>query len=191
MAKDWMGYEAMTQTALRSVVRMALERAASQGLPGNHHFYITFDTNFPGVEISEYLKGLYPEEMTIVLQHQFWGLKVDDKGFEVSLSFKKVAETLVIPWPALKTFFDPSVQFGLQLRPKAPGEGEKKTGPKAVGPSVPAAATPPAPAAAKPAPAPDAPVADAPPPPPEKPAEERKPAATGGEVVSLDKFRKK
>jgi hypothetical protein len=119
MGKDWLGYEQLMQTALRSVVKMALERVALQGLPGAHHFYITFDTRHPEVRLAEYLKARYPEEMTIVLQHQFWGLKITDDRFEVTLSFNKVGEHIVVPYAAIKAFFDPSVQFGLQF--KAPG----------------------------------------------------------------------
>lgn len=105
----------MAQLALRGVVRSALERAADTGLPGEHHFYISFDINAPGVRTSERLRRQYPKEMTIVLQHQYWGLEVEEDRFTVELSFNNVAEKLVVPYMAIKYFFDPSVQFGLQF----------------------------------------------------------------------------
>lgn len=111
-----MRYDLMAQEALRGVVRSALEVVLKEGLPGEHHFFIAFDTNFPGVEISDELHERYPEEMTIVLQHQFWDLEVHDDHFKVSLTFSKVLERLVIPYKAVKGFFDPSVQFGLQFQ---------------------------------------------------------------------------
>src|SRR3954463_5702571 len=116
MAKDFIGYEALADRALRGVVREALKRVQKQGLIGSHHFYLSFKTHDPGVEIPDFLKERYPDEMTVVLQNQFWGLKVGDKGFEVSLSFQKLPATLVIPFDALTAFADPSVQFGLQFR---------------------------------------------------------------------------
>jgi hypothetical protein len=116
MAKDLIGYEALADTALRSVVKEALKRTEKQGLLGAHHFYLTFKTRDPGVEIPEFLLERYPEEMTIVLQNQFWGLKVSDDQFEVGLTFQKVPAMLVIPYSALTAFVDPSVQFGLQFR---------------------------------------------------------------------------
>lgn len=116
MAKDYIGYQALTDAALRSVVRDALRRAESQGLIGAHHFYVTFKTHFPGVDIPEFLKEQYPDDMTIILQHQFWGLKVFDDRFEVALSFRKLPATLSIPFAALSAFFDPGVQFGLQFK---------------------------------------------------------------------------
>jgi hypothetical protein len=123
MSKDMMRYDLMAQEALRGVVRSALEIVAKEGLPGEHHFFIAFDTNFPGVEISDELHERYPEDMTIVIQHQFWDLKVHDDYFEISLTFSKVLEKLVIPYAAIKGFFDPSVQFGLQFQGDA-GQGE-------------------------------------------------------------------
>ena len=116
MSRDFMNYNAMVEDALRGVVRAALARAAQSGLPGNHHFYITFRTDVPGVQIPDYLHGRYPEEMTIVLQHQFWGLEANADHFAVTLSFNRVSERLVIPYAALTTFADPSVQFGLQFK---------------------------------------------------------------------------
>ncbi len=102
---------------MRSVVREALQRVATEGLPGQHHFYITFRTGFPGVEISPVLKTRFPEEMTIVLQHQFWGLSVGEDSFGVTLSFSGAQEALVVPFAAVTGFVDPSVKFGLQFEP--------------------------------------------------------------------------
>lgn len=115
MSQDLMRYDLMAQEALRGVVRSALETAARQGLPGDHHFYIAFATNAPGVQISHRLREQYPEEMTIVLQHQFTQLEVGPKRFSVQLSFNNIPETLIVPLAAVKGFYDPSVQFGLQF----------------------------------------------------------------------------
>ena len=114
-SQDLMRYDLMAQEALKGVVRKSLEIAGKEGLPGEHHFYISFRTDAPGVQISDRLKEQYPEEITIVLQHQFWDLDVSEKGFSVNLSFNKVPERLVVPFSALLGFFDPSVQFGLQF----------------------------------------------------------------------------
>lgn len=108
-------YEALTQTAMRSVVKTVLARVATTGLPGEHHFYISFDTQADGVAISKRLKAKYPQEMTVVLQHRFWDLNVHDDRFEVKLTFDGIAERLVIPYQAIKVFFDPSVRYGLQF----------------------------------------------------------------------------
>jgi len=116
MPQDLIRYDLMVQEALKGVVRKLLIDAASGGLPGDHHFYISFRTPDPGVRISNRLREKYPEEMTIVLQHQFWGLTVRDADFEVQLSFNKSPQRLVIPFAALAGFFDPSVQFGLQFQ---------------------------------------------------------------------------
>jgi len=124
MSKDLMRYDLMAQEALRGVVRSALEIVAKEGLPGEHHFFIAFDTNFPGVEISDELHQRYPDDMTIVIQHQFWDLDVLEDRFEISLTFSKVLERLVVPYAAIKGFFDPSVQFGLQFQ----GDAEKGDG---------------------------------------------------------------
>jgi len=110
-----MRYDVITQDALRGVVRLALTRVAKSGLPGDHHFYIAFNTRHPEVQLSDRLRARYPQEMTIVLQHQFWGLEVLEDRFEVDLSFDNVSERLSVPFAALKGFFDPSVQFGLQF----------------------------------------------------------------------------
>src|ERR1700712_5680387 len=165
MAKDFIGYQALTDSALRGVVRDALRRIEKSGLIGAHHFYLTFKTHFEGVDIPDFLKEQYPDEMTIIIQHQYWALKVKDDYFEVTLTFKKLPAPLHIPFNALTAFFDPGVQFGLQFR----SEGEAaKSGPGMVPPSEPVGepTLQPEPAA-------------------------EKPAAVPGEVVSLDSFRKK
>jgi hypothetical protein len=167
MAKDFIGYQALTDSALRGVVRDALRRIEKSGLVGAHHFYLTFKTHFEGVDIPDFLKEQYPEEMTIILQHQYWGLKVKDTYFEVTLTFKKMPAPLHIPFAALTAFFDPGVQFGLQFR----GENEAK----AAGPMMVPAEPPQKDGAAPAVPAGETP---------------DKPSAPG-EVVSLDSFRKK
>lgn len=115
MAVDHIRYDLLAQEALRGVVRHVLADAAKNGLPGDHHFYISFDTGAEGVRISPRLREQYPDEITIILQHQFWDLSVSEEGFEVGLSFGGVPERLVVPFTAIKGFFDPSVQFGLQF----------------------------------------------------------------------------
>ena len=115
MAEDHMRYDILAQEALRGVVRKVLAEVAKTGLPGEHHFFISFVTRAPGVRLSEKLLGQYDKEMTIVIQNQYWDLKVSETSFEVGLSFDGIPETLVIPFSAVKGFFDPSVQFGLQL----------------------------------------------------------------------------
>ena len=108
-------YDEMVQNALLSVVRDILQKTAEEGLPGDHHFYITFRTDNPDVKIPPYLKERYPDEMTIVLQNQFWDLMADDDHFEISLSFNRKKEHLYVPFEALIGFFDPSVDFGLHF----------------------------------------------------------------------------
>lgn len=122
-------YELMVQNALRSVVRDALNHVEKNGLPGSHHFYITFETNRPDVKIPEFLRQKHPEEVTIVLQHQFWDLKIDDKGFGVSLSFNDVHEAIYVPYAAIISFLDPSVKFGLQFIPDEPPSDGARSGP--------------------------------------------------------------
>jgi len=117
MAEDHLRYDILAQEALRGVVRKVLAEVSRTGLPGEHHFFISFSTRAPGVRISEKLLGQYDKEMTIVIQNQFWDLKVTDSAFEVGLSFDGQPETLVIPFSAIKGFFAPSVQFGLQFDP--------------------------------------------------------------------------
>ena len=159
-------YETLAHDALRGVVRTVLRRVARSGLPGQHHFYIAFNTNAAGASVSPRLKEKYPEEMTIVLQHQYWNLQVREDEFEVELSFDNIPEKLVIPFNAVKGFLDPHVQFGLQFE-------TVKVDVPVTEPEV----------AAKPA------VAEA-----ALAAAEPAPAAAGaeaGRVVSLDSFRKK
>ena len=119
MAQDLFDYPKMVETALRGVVREALARAAREGLSGDHHFYVTFRTRAPGVVIAKHLLTKYPDEMTIVLQHQYRGLEVRDDTFSVNLSFQSRSERLTIPFAAVTTFADPSVNFGLQFEAHA------------------------------------------------------------------------
>jgi hypothetical protein len=119
MAKDLFDYPTMVETALRGVVREALARTERDGLRGAHHFYVSFRSRAPGVVLPDFLLAKYPEEMTIVLQHQFWGLKVRDQDFSVTLSFQSKPEQLTIPFAALTSFADPSVKFGLQFEATA------------------------------------------------------------------------
>jgi hypothetical protein len=116
MAQDLFDYPTMVENALRGVVREALARTARDGLRGAHHFYLGFQTRAPGVVLPDHLLDKYPEEMTIVLQHQFWGLEVRDKDFSVTLSFQNRPKQLTIPFAAITTFADPSVNFGLQFQ---------------------------------------------------------------------------
>ena len=115
---DYIGYEALTQAAMRGVVREALGVALESGLPGLHHFYITFRTRNPDVTIADRLLAQYPDEMTIVMENQYWDLVVDDDKFSITLSFGGAPQTLVIPYAAITAFVDPSVKFGLQLDAK-------------------------------------------------------------------------
>ena len=159
MSTDHIRYDTLIETALREVVHQAMNKVVQSGLPGEHHFYISFLTKNPGVEIPDYLREKYPEEMTIVLQHQFFGLTVDEAGFSVMLSFNNVRERLVIPFAAITTFADPSVNFALQFQnipSSAEDDAEDENGDTAPSDSV----------------APK--------------VEEKR-----GEVISLDKFRKK
>lgn len=119
MAQDLFDYPKMVETALRGVMREALARTAREGLPGDHHFYVTFRTRAPGAIVPKYLLAKYPDEMTIVLQHQFRALEVGDAAFSVSLSFSSRSERLTVPFAAVTTFADPSVNFGLQFEAAA------------------------------------------------------------------------
>ncbi len=123
MAKEELRYDRMVEDALRSVVRRSLVYVAEKGLPGNHHFYITFRTDHAGVNIPQVLKERYPGEMTIVLQHQFWGLEISEVEFAVTLSFADVPHRLVVPFPSVTAFADPSVRFGLQFDVESPENG--------------------------------------------------------------------
>jgi hypothetical protein len=197
MAVDHIRYDTLTQEALRGVVRKVLSDAAHNGLPGEHHFYISFDTRADGVKLSPRLREQYPQEMTIILQHQFWDLSVRDDGFEVGLSFGGVPEKLAVPFEAIKGFFDPSVQFGLQFETvdEAETEPANESSAAAAAPTAPQKSVKPRRAApagkseadARPLPAPaesegvpQAVAADAP-----------KKSDGGAEVVRLDRFRKK
>lgn len=117
MSEDLLRYDILIQDALRGAVKKILAEVGRTGLPGEHHFYIAFETTAPGVRISPRLKERYPQEMTIVLQHQFWDLAIGEHAFEVGLSFGGVAEKLLVPYSAIKGFFDPSVQFALEFDP--------------------------------------------------------------------------
>ena len=117
MATDHIRYDVLARDALRGVLRRVLTDAAQHGLPGEHHFFITFLSKADDVRLSPRLLAQYPEEMTIILQHQFWDLVVGEDHFEVGLSFGGIPERLVVPFAAIKSFFDPSVQFGLQFEP--------------------------------------------------------------------------
>jgi hypothetical protein len=155
-------YDRMVERALRGVVREAVREVIKDGLAGDHHFYITFLTDHPGVKIPDYLRERYPGEMTIVLQYQFYDLFVDDDKMGVTLSFNNVPEVLEIPLPAITIFADPSVNFALQFQPlegPAEGDGGKPKGKKGKGDKA------------------------------DKDPESK--SAKTGEVVSLDQFRKK
>jgi hypothetical protein len=152
-------------------VRTVLADAAKNGLPGEHHFKITFNTTLPGVRLSDRMRGQYPEAMTIVLQHQFWDLSVGDDGFEVGLSFGGMPERLAVPFDAVTAFFDPAVQFGFQFE-TIEAETAEKPPAQATGRAVEPEALP---VPAKPAAGPDG----------------GSGGGTGGEVVRLDRFRKK
>jgi hypothetical protein len=117
MATDHIRYDVLARDALRGVLRRVLTDAAEHGLPGEHHFFITFLSTADGVKLSPRLLAQYPEEMTVILQHQFWDLVVTEDRFEVGLSFGGIPERLVVPFAAIKSFLDPSVQFGLQFEP--------------------------------------------------------------------------
>lgn len=114
--KDYIGYEALSQAAMRGVIREALKQGLkASALPGEHHFYITFKTKAPGVRIADHLIERFPEDMTIVIQHQFWDLEVHDGHFEVILKFAGVPQHLSIPYAAITRFVDPAVNFGLSF----------------------------------------------------------------------------
>jgi len=161
MAEDHIRYDILAQEALRGVVRKVLAEVAKTGLPGEHHLFISFVTKAPGVRLSQKLLEQYDKDMTIVLQNQYWELKVHETNFEVGLSFDGQPETLVIPFSAIKGFFDPSVQFGLQFDPASAPIAEEH---EAIA-AAPAAAT--------------------------KPLSETAAEPSGEKVVSLDSFRKK
>ena len=214
MATDLIRYDLLVQEALRGVVRNVLSETAKNGLQGDHHFFITFRTTAPGLRLSNRMRERYPEEMTIILQHQFWDLAVTDHAFEVGLSFNKAAERLLIPFSAITSFVDPSVQFGLKFdaaetegaEPAAEAPPSPKPAPSPGKRSLTAVdtvkppgktsdvvtlkphdikpATPPAKPAPKPVLAKISPKPEAPPPKKEGEGDEAK-------IVSIDSFRKK
>src|SRR6516225_2764905 len=192
MAVDHIRYDILAQEALRGMLRRVLMDTAKNGLPGEHHFYISFDTRAEGVRLSPRMLAQYPTEMTVVLQHQFWDLVVNESGFEVGVSFGGVPERLAVPFAAVKGFFDPSVQFGLQFEEMADAEAQasEQTGQDTAAAKDPDAARAPAEHksmtqvnVAVPVPANSDPAATTSDAQPDKPA--------GGEVVRLDRFRKK
>ena len=184
MATDLIRYDLLVQDALRSVVRKVLADTARAGLIGEHHFNIAFKTQAPGVVAPPAIKQRFPDEMSIILQHEFWDLVVTQDAFEVSLNFARKPERLTVPFDSITGFTDPSVPFGFKLEPRvsepasrAPAAVEQKEPAPARAPAKPAPVKPPA----QPAPA-------------AKPARSaEKPAEPGGEakVVSIDAFRKK
>ena len=125
MTSSPLDYARLMQHALRSVVREALGVAAEEGLPGEHHFYITFDTQHPGVDIPDWLQAQYPEELTIVVQHEFWDLAVTAERFSVGLSFSERPVKLTVPFDAVLTFVDPHAEFGLKFDPQEDDEDEE------------------------------------------------------------------
>jgi uncharacterized protein len=192
MATDLIRYDLLVQEALRSVVRKVLADTARTGLIGEHHFNIAFKTQAPGVVAPAAVKSRFPDEMSIILQHEFWDLVVTQEAFEVSLHFSRKPERLVVPFDSITGFSDPSVPFGFKLEPRVPEPAASRTSAAAGKPDSP----PPAPAKATPAPAP---AKTAPAKPPSGPAPAKsgqraeKPAEPAGEakVVSIDAFRKK
>ena len=171
MRRQRIDYGQLVEAALRTVVRDVLRQFAAGEVPQPHHFYVTFRTDHPGVEIPDYLHARYPSEMTIVLQHQFWDLDVGDDGFGVTLSFNEQSERLIIPFEALRVFADPGVEFGLQFT-----LGNEGSGGTADSAPLPLAAK----TGAKPRP-----VADS------DSGADRAETGDGAEIVTLDRFRKK
>jgi uncharacterized protein len=162
MSDDLIRYDILTQDALRKVIRKVLEEVQRSGLPGDHHFFITFDTSFPGVRLSARMKEKYPDEMTIVIQHSYWNLEVEDNCFEIDLSFDDIRERLRVPFDAISGFFDPAVKFGLQFDSPEPAKADNEGTTKIAGEK------------------------------PETPTTESKPNdVSGADVVSLDSFRNK
>ena len=169
MGQDHIRYDILAQDALRGVIRKVLTEVGATGrLPGDHHFFITFLTGAPGVRISQHLKAKYPEQMTIVIQHQFWDLKISESQFEIGLSFSDVPEKLVVPFNAIRGFYDPSVNFELEFDVPLADEEEETSSGEITADPVPVEGEEPTATAAK-------------------EGEEKKP----GSVVSLDAFRKK
>jgi hypothetical protein len=170
-------YDLLVQDALRGMVRDLLAKVAREGLPGDHHFFVTFKTGAPGVQLSQRMKAQYPDEITIVLQHQFWDLTVSERQFEVGLSFANIPERLVVPFAAVTGFHDPSVPFMLKFEPKADAAEETSAAPA-------------------PSSAPTPPARPQQPPRPETASAEADGAKTDAaegetKVISIDAFRKK
>ena len=183
MAIDHIRYDLLAQDALRGLVRRVLTDAAKSGLPGEHHFSITFRTKDDGVRMSPRLREQFPEEMTVILQYQFWDLKVTDTGFEVGLSFGGVPEKLAVPFTAIKSFFDPSVQFGLQFETIEVEQDNDDTASES-----PESAESPGSTTSLVTPIPIAAETDK----TDKPSDDDPPGdKPSGEVVRLDRFRKK
>lgn len=143
MSGDPLDYQAMVQRALLGVLREALEVAAEEGLPGEHHFYLSFRTRDPGVVVPAFLRDRFPEEVTVVLQNQFWDLHVDDEGFSVTLAFEASRQRVGVPWEAVTAFIDPAAEFALRFGVPEPedgapaeGEGEGEAGPGAADPTA-------------------------------------------------------
>ena len=195
MPTDHIRYDILAQEALRGMVRQVLVDVAKKGLPGDHHFFITFDTQAEGVRLSPRMRAQYPEEMTVVLQHQFWDLKVTEVSFEVGLSFGGVAERLLVPIDSIKAFVDPSIQFALQFEAVVEAAEEPGLSPaeaKRQGKAEKPKAKPRPPARHEPTVVnpnePDVPAATVAPP---SPDDKGGPGKASGEVVRLDRFRKK
>ena len=182
MPVDHIRYDILAQAALRGVVRTVLADVAKKGLPGEHHFKITFNTTAPGVRLSDRMRAQYPQDMTIVLQHQFWDLAVHDDDFEVGLSFGGIPERLVVPFDAVTAFFDPAVQFGFQFETIETDAAGDPDAAKAAAQSAGPVAT---------LPAGQNKTETLPTPSPHTPATDGTNAGTGGEVVRFDRFRKK
>ena len=200
MGQDLIRYDVLAQDALRGVIRKVLGEVVKTGLPGDHHFFITFLTSAPGVRVSSRLREKYPELMTIVIQHQYWDLSVNDTAFEVGLSFSDIPERLLIPFSAIRGFYDPAVNFELEFDVRdmdaANSQNEEPSAPTALAPvpstPAPVVAVAPAKAPAKSAGSAKAAGKDA----PKEAAGEaaptdEKPAEKSADVVSLDAFRKK
>ena len=186
MAADLIRYDLLVQDALRSVVRKVLADTARTGLIGDHHFNIAFKTQAPGVVAPAAVKSRFPDEMSIILQHEFWDLVVTQDAFEVSLHFSRKPERLVVPFDSITGFSDPSVPFGFKLEPRVPEQAASRAPAAAVKPE-------PAPAPAKTAPLAKTVPAKPPPAPAKSGRTAEKPADPAGEakVVSIDAFRKK
>ena len=189
MSEDLIRYDVLTQDALRNVIRKVLEEVVVAGLPGDHHFFITFDTTHPGVRLSDRMRERYPESMTIVIQHSYWDLQTSETGFELDLTFNEIRERLRVPYISIQAFFDPSVKFGLQFDPEPGNDQISEEETENAAPQVPTKLVQPAEktqgkAASKDDQPDEAPAAKSS---EDENSSEDKPA----EVVSLDAFRKK